>query len=39
MSDYDDPFVVVLDERTADESRLDPGLFASHGRASAGPGW
>ena len=29
MSDYDDPFVVVLDERTGDESRLDPSVFAS----------
>ena len=29
MSDYDDPFVVVLDERTGDESRMDPSVFAS----------
>ena len=29
MSDYDDPFVVVLDERTGNESRLDPSVFAS----------
>jgi hypothetical protein len=29
MSDYDDPFVVVLDERTGAESHLDPEGFAS----------
>jgi hypothetical protein len=29
ISDYDDPFVVVLDDRTGDESRLDPSVFAS----------
>ncbi len=29
MSDYDDPFVVVLDERTGRESRLDRDSFAS----------
>ena len=29
MSDYDDPFVVVLDERNSKESRLDPSVFAS----------
>jgi hypothetical protein len=29
ISDYDDPFVVVLDERTGNESRLDPSVFAS----------
>jgi hypothetical protein len=29
MSDYDDPFVVVLDERTGKESRLDSSAFAS----------
>jgi len=29
VSDYDDPFVVVLDERTGGESRLDPKAFAS----------
>jgi hypothetical protein len=29
MSNYDDPFVVVLDGRAADDSRMDPGLFAS----------
>ncbi len=29
MSDYEDPFVVVLDERTGDESHLDPSVFAA----------
>ena len=29
MSDYDDPFVVVLDGRSGGESRLDPSVFAS----------
>ena len=29
MSDYDDPFVVVLDERNGKESHLDPSAFAS----------
>jgi hypothetical protein len=29
MSDYDDPFVVVLDERGGKRSDFDPGVFAS----------
>ena len=29
MSDYEDPFVVVLDERTGDESHLDPSVFTA----------
>jgi hypothetical protein len=29
ISDYDDPFVVVLDERTSDEFRMEPSVFAS----------
>ncbi len=29
ISDYDDPFVVILDERTSDEFRLDPSVFAA----------
>jgi hypothetical protein len=29
ISDYDDPFVVILDERTSDEFRLKPSVFAS----------
>jgi Acyl-CoA reductase (LuxC) len=29
ISDYDDPFVVILDERTSEEFRMDPRVFAS----------
>ncbi len=29
LSEYDDPFVVVLDERTGKEARLDANVFAS----------
>jgi hypothetical protein len=29
ISDYDDPFLVVLDDRTGKEARLDPTVFAS----------
>jgi hypothetical protein len=29
MSDYDDPFVVVLDDRAGKDSHLDPSAFAS----------
>jgi hypothetical protein len=29
ISDYDDPFVVILDERTSQEFRMDPRVFAS----------
>jgi hypothetical protein len=29
VSDYDDPFVVVLDERTSSEFRMDPSVFVS----------
>jgi hypothetical protein len=29
MTDYDDPFVVVLDERSGDEAGMGPGAFAA----------